>query len=147
MYEGKLTRHVKFAKVFSLTTSVVSCGLQGVLVGNDAIGSLLVKIVLGSFLGSFIIMTPLLMHWITKRYVTHMFYEKETHVFTAFTLNLFLQKKMVTFKPCDVEIPDGTGFLYTVKVLDKPLFFDEQSFKDKEALIKMMRYDEPIDLS
>ena len=86
-----------------------------------------------------------MMHWITKRYVTRLYYDNEKQLFTSVTWSLFLRENVMTFQPRDIERPEGTGFMYTVKVFDKPLFFDMNAFTSKEAYGKLMGFDVPID--
>lgn len=61
-------------------------------VENDNIGA-----ILGVFacIGFFAITTPLLIHMITKKYVTHLYYDAKEDVYIANTFNLFARTKEV----------------------------------------------------
>jgi hypothetical protein len=61
-------------------------------VENDNIG-----VVLGIFacIGFFALTTPLLIHMITKKYVTHLYYDAKEDMYIANTYSLFARKKEV----------------------------------------------------
>lgn len=96
IYYGPLTRQIKALKVFSLLTScsglVVQPFLYSKAVETDNIG-----VILGVFacIGFFAITTPLLIHIITKKYVTHLYYNAKEDVYIANTYNLFARTKKV----------------------------------------------------
>lgn len=52
-------------------------------------------VAVGSFVGFFTFVTPLLIHWITKKYVTSLEYDPERDVYSATTLSFFLLEKKV----------------------------------------------------
>lgn len=98
IYYGPLTRQIKTLKLFSLLTS---CGglmaqpfFYAKAVENDN-----VALVLGIFacIGFFAITTPLLIHMITKKYVTHLYYDAKKDVYIANTYSLFARTKKVFF--------------------------------------------------
>ncbi len=105
------------------------------------------KVAIGTGLGFFTLVTPLLIHFLTKRYVTWMYYDPRTEKFTASTWSFFVREKIHKFTADEVEHPDFGGFLMTVKVEGKPLFIIAEGFLSKEAYIKLMGYDKPIDWS
>lgn len=48
-----------------------------------------------SFIGFFTFVTPLLLHLITKKYVTHLIYKQDTDSYVAKTVNFFCVTKEV----------------------------------------------------
>lgn len=50
---------------------------------------------MGSFIGFFTFVTPFLIHWITKKYVTRLEYDHEKDLYSATTLSFFLREKKV----------------------------------------------------
>jgi transmembrane protein 70 len=49
----------------------------------------------GAFLSFFTFATPLLIHFISKKYVTEMYYNKAKDSYTAITYSLLLRRKKV----------------------------------------------------
>lgn len=58
---------------------------------NDNIGVILVF----ACIGFFAVTTPLLIHIITKKYVTHLYYDAKEDVYIANTYSLFARAKKV----------------------------------------------------
>ncbi|KYN29446.1 hypothetical protein ALC57_01113, partial [Trachymyrmex cornetzi] len=98
IYYGPLTKQIKFLKLFSLLTSSGGLMVQPFLylkaIENDNIG-----VVLGLFacIGFFAITTPLLIHMITKKYVTYLYYNAKEDIYIANTYSLFARTKKYTF--------------------------------------------------
>lgn len=55
-------------------------------------------VAVGSFVGFFTFVTPLLIHWITKKYVTSLEYDPDRDMYSATTLSFFLREKKVRMK-------------------------------------------------
>lgn len=55
------------------------------------------EVVIGIFatISFFAVSTPILLNWVTKKYVTHMYYDADEDKYIANTYNLFVQKKEV----------------------------------------------------
>ena len=62
---------------------------------NSGTGSLGVAVAGGAFLSFFTFATPLLIHYVSKKYVTELLYNKIEDRYTAITYSLLLQKKKV----------------------------------------------------
>ncbi|XP_077272499.1 transmembrane protein 70 homolog, mitochondrial [Temnothorax americanus] len=146
IYYGPLTRQIKALKLFSLLTSCSSLMVQPFLyskaVENDNIG-----VVLGIFacIGFFAITTPLLIHVITKKYVTHLYYDAKKDVYIANTYNLFARTKEIAFTPKDVIVPEVTGMFTNCVIKNIPLFLEQKFFHDSSHYIRIMGYDKPVD--
>lgn len=96
VYYGNLTTQIRAVKFFSLLTSVTGLAAQPLLIQKASeLGSLGAGIAVGSFVGFFTFITPFLLHWLTKKYVTQLHYNPETQKYTATTLSLLLLKKKV----------------------------------------------------
>ena len=97
IYQGILSAQIKLVKGFSLTTSFISIACQPVLMMNmhQANTNLAVMAGAGAFLSIFTFATPLLIHHISKKYVTELNYNKMEDSYTAITYSLFLRKKEV----------------------------------------------------
>ena len=142
IYVGSMAVQAKAIKIFSFSTSAIAlCFIPNALVKFAAQGhSLLAQIAVGSGLTCFIILQPILIHLLIKRYVTWIYYNEETNQFTASTYNFLGRSIDHVFTPNDVEYYTH-GLLSSIKIRGKPLVIDSEGFFDKEMYIKMMRYD------
>ena len=148
VYVGTISGQVKLVKMFSLSTSIIGVCLQPVLYSKAAASSLplALKFVLGGFFNFFIFLTPVLLHFLSKRYMTSLYYNGSTGKFTATNYNFFVREVQTTFTREQVSTAN-TGMLTTMTVDKKPFFFDPEMFLDHEIYVRMMRYDEPLDIS
>lgn len=96
IYYGTLTPKIKAVKVFSLSTSLAGLAAQPILMEQGAkIGGTGMVVFMCGFVGLFTFVTPLLLHFITKKYVTEIMYNAATQEYTATTISLILLKKEV----------------------------------------------------
>ena len=83
-------------KSFSLMTSVIGLAFQPILFlkaqNSPNLGLILGT---GAFLSFFTFATPLLIHHVSKKYVTELRYNKLEDKYTAFTYSFLLRKKQV----------------------------------------------------
>lgn len=97
IYYGPLTPQIKAVKIFSLSSSAAGLVAQPIILREaSTIGSTSLLIAICSVVGFFTFVTPLLLHIITKKYVTEVYYNPETKSYTAVTLNFFLVPKKVS---------------------------------------------------
>lgn len=96
IYYGTLTGQVRALKFFSLLTSTGGLLAQPFLY-SKAIESGNTGAVLGifAFIGFLTVTTPLLIHLITRKYVTHLYYNAKEDKYIANTYSLFVQTKEV----------------------------------------------------
>ena len=113
-------------------------------------GNLAFAVASGAFLSFFTFATPLLIHWVSKKYVTELLYNKIDDTYTAVTYSLLLRKKKINFKVNDVKITDIPSMFTTFIVgggKGTPLFVDGvQAFSVPQHYVKLMGYDKPLDL-
>lgn len=96
IYYGPLTPQIKAVKVFSLSSSLAGLLAQPIIIREAAtIGSTSLIIALCSVVGFFTFVTPLLLHLITKKYVTEVLYDPKTSTYEATTISFFLTPKKV----------------------------------------------------
>ncbi|KAK3581136.1 hypothetical protein CHS0354_033930 [Potamilus streckersoni] len=143
VYTGELSRMIKLLKGFSLSTSVLGLCLQPYLVTSMGAGVLAYAMVAG--MSFFIFLNPALIHWLTRRYVTDMYFNQYSKKFVAATISFFLRRREIEFFADDVMVPDITGPFTSVTIKNKPYFFVSNSFKSKDAYVHMMGYDKPMD--
>lgn len=146
VYYGILSPQIRAVKVFSLATSIGGVIAQPILLEQAAkIGGTPMIVAICGIAGFFTFVTPLLLHLITKRYVTELYYDVTTKEYTASTITFFLMKQQTKFKLEDVVVPEVPGMFTTFMVGKKSLFVDPKLFPDPTHYIKIMGYDKPID--
>ena len=147
IYIGRLNSLVKLFKHFSLTTSAIGFLIQSALIYKGAHLSmgLGITVILGTVLNTYIFVSPLIMQWLTGRYVIHMYYDDISKEFTATTFSLFMRKKELRFKKSDIVVPDMPRLMTSIFAKNKPLLLEPSCFLSRQAFIDVMRYDEPID--
>jgi hypothetical protein len=145
VYEGTITGMIKGLKVFSVTTSLVA------IVGQPYVFLQLYKtvplpvLVFSGFLGVTAILSPLVLQWFTKRYVTHLYLDPQTNAFFADTLGLLGGKRSIQFKASEVTVPAVSGPFTSFIVKGKPYLVDPQLFQDMEAYKHLMGYDKSLE--
>lgn len=145
VYSGPLTRMVKTVKVFSITTSAICVAIQPLLISKTVPYGSILTAVIGGVIGLYAVLTPVVLHWVAKRYVTQLDFDPQSKTFTATTLSLFLRKKKLKFVAEDVVIPEVPGPLTSFVVKKKPLLIDPNYFTDHSAYAHLMGYDKPLD--
>ncbi|XP_030571209.1 transmembrane protein 70 homolog, mitochondrial [Drosophila novamexicana] len=146
IYYGTLAPRMKIVKLFSLTTSLAGLAAQPILLEQGMkIGGTGMAVFLCTIGGFFTFVTPLLLHFITKKYVTELHYNPVTEEYTATTISLILLKVKTTFRPSDVTVPEVPGMFTSFLVKNRPLFVDPALFDDPEHYVRIMGYDKPID--
>uniref|UniRef100_A0A8D8Y705 Transmembrane protein 70 homolog, mitochondrial n=1 Tax=Cacopsylla melanoneura TaxID=428564 RepID=A0A8D8Y705_9HEMI len=148
VYEGPLSSRIRHAKIFSLSSSAIGLAMQPVLYQKTLEAGTGLAVTIGGavFLGFFTFVTPVLLHLVSRKYVTHLFYNPSTEEFTASTYNIFLRPKVTVFKADDVTRPELPTMFASFYVRGKPLFADPENFTSLEVYKKMMGYDKPIDM-
>lgn len=148
-----MTPQIRAVKVFSLTTSIIGVTAQPMLYEQAAKMGSSTPVIVGlcGMVGFFTFVTPILIHFITKKYVTELHYDETAKEYIATTINFFLMKKQIKFTPEDVHVPDVTGAFTSFHVKDRTskktvaLFVEPRLFEDPSHYVKIMGYDKPID--
>jgi hypothetical protein len=96
IYQGILATQIKLVKSFSLLTSMIGISCQPVLMQQNN-AHLAIMAGAGIFLSFFTFATPILIHWISKKYVTELNYNKLDDTYTAVTYSLLLRRKEVIY--------------------------------------------------
>lgn len=98
-----------------------------------------------SFVGFFTFVTPVLLHFVTKKYVTSIAYNSKDDSYTATIYTLFIRKKEISFRPGEAVVPDVLGMFTSMTIRGIPLFIDARFFDDLHHYKKIMGYDKPMD--
>jgi len=94
----------------------------------------------GAFLSFFTFVTPVLIHTISKKYVTKLYYNQVEDRYTAIVYNIFIRPKKIEFSLKDVKVPEIPGMFTTFKAKDHALFVDMDQFRDPTHFEKLMGY-------
>lgn len=145
IYVGTLARYVRIVKVFSLSTSVAGICLQPFIYQKLSALPVILAVAVGGFASFFIYMTPLLLHLVSKRYVTQMTLDPVTGEYTATTYTFFLRKKIHRFLADEVAVPNVPGLFTSIRVHGVPLFIDRDLFTERRHFIQLFKYTDPLE--
>ncbi len=97
--------------------------------------------------GFFIFLTPLLSVFLTKRYVSRMYYNKEEQRLSAVLFNFWLFEYKLDFKLDDIYVPEYPGPFSTVKSksTNKSFFIDLNQIDNVTLVEKFLGYDKPFE--
>ncbi|XP_007954949.1 transmembrane protein 70, mitochondrial [Orycteropus afer afer] len=146
IYTGNLARTVFGVKCFSYSTSAISLAfLPYIFAQNNIIfGSLPLQILFYGIIGSFTVITPVLLHLVTKGYVIRLYHEATTDTYKAITYNVVLSETSTVFHQNDVKIPDSTHMFTTFYAKTKSLLVNPLLFPNPEDYNHLMGYDKPF---
>ena len=145
IYIGTLARHVRIVKVFSLSTSIVGICLQPFIYTKLSALPVILAVAVGGFASFFIYLTPVLLHLVSKRYVTQMTLDPFTGQYAATTYTFFLRKKVHRFTADDVSVPNVPGLFTSIRVRGVPLFIDRDLFTDHRHFVQLFKYTDPLE--
>uniref|UniRef100_A0A8D2B434 Transmembrane protein 70 n=1 Tax=Sciurus vulgaris TaxID=55149 RepID=A0A8D2B434_SCIVU len=141
IYSGNLALGIIGVKCFSYSTSMLSIAfLPYIFAQNNIIfGSLPLQILFYGIIGSFTVITPVLLHFVTKGYVIRLHHEATTDTYKAITYSVVLSEKTTVFHQNDVKIPDINPGLFPnpedynhLMGYDKPFTFDTEETNEKK---------------
>lgn len=143
----QMVRLIKIIKRLSISTTILSAGVQPFLFPKLLATGSSFAIGFASITCAGIFVSPLILNLITRRYVTKLFYDDRSEKFTAKHLNLINRDVMLSYQSKDVRVPEMLGIFttYTVGPKRRPLFIDPQQVTDMDAYKKMLGFDLPID--
>lgn len=170
IYSGNFRSRIIRVKLFSLSTSVLGIVAQPVLLKHGMeIGGKGLAAFLCTLAGIFTFVTPVLLHFITKKYVIKITHDPKTDEYVATTVSFWLMKNEVKitatfssmpdsfiwlpfilqtkFKIEDIKIPEiETMFTtFTVGPEKIPLLVDATDFTDTHHFARFMGYDKPVE--
>ncbi|KAI5255470.1 transmembrane protein 70, mitochondrial [Manis pentadactyla] len=146
IYTGNLARTVFGVKCFSYSTSVISLAVLPYIFAQNNIvfGSLPLQILFYGIIGSFTVITPALLHFVTKGYVIRLYHEATTDTYKAITYNVVLSETSTVFHQNDVKIPNSTHVFTTFYAKTKSLLVNPVLFPNPEDYNHLMGYDKPF---
>lgn len=147
IYQGILSTQIKLVKTFSLMTSCIGLAFQPILYSYSSTGGSVGAVVAaGAVISFFTLGTPLLIHSVSKKYVTKLYYNQVEDKYTAVVYNIFVRPRKIEFKLGDVQVPDIPGMFTTFKAKNVALFVEGSLFNEPVHFGKIMGYDKPLNL-
>lgn len=146
IYTGNLARTVFGVKCFSYSSSLLSLAcLPYIFTQNNVIfGSLPLQILFYGIIGSFTVITPALLHFLTKGYVVRLYHEATSDTYKAVTYSILLTETNTVFHQNDVKIPDSAHVFTTFYAKTKSLLVNPLLFVDPKDYDHLMGYDKPF---
>ncbi|KAM6215396.1 transmembrane protein 70, mitochondrial [Rhynchocyon petersi] len=146
IYTGNLARAVFGVKCFSYSTSVISLAFLPYIFAqsNIVFGSVPLQILFYGIIGSFTVVTPVLLHFITKGYVIRLYHEATTDTYKAITYNFLLSETSTVFHQNDVKVPESTHIFTTFYAKTKSLLVNPVLFPNPTDFNHLMGYDKPF---
>ena len=138
VYEGPLSKKIKYLKLFSFTTATVSLSAPAIIFFGSSAVTPLVKGILASTVVVMGVTTTSLLHWLTRVYVHRMFFHPETRTFSAETSTIFGTMKKTRFSVEDVTIPEIEGAFSTFEAKGNK-YFIHLELKEAEQIMKYVK--------
>ncbi|XP_053401214.1 transmembrane protein 70 homolog, mitochondrial-like [Mercenaria mercenaria] len=144
VYAGRMTQYIKGLKTLSLSTSLLALLAQPMVL-SAAKDDLLFKAGLMGSISAALFSTPALVHFVTKKYVTDVYFNEDTKMFTLAYKSFFLRRKELQYRAGDVVIPFAPRMFVTHIVKGRSFFIELEEFRNKEIYKHMVGYDKPMD--
>jgi len=138
VYEGPLSKKIKFLKMFSLTTAMVSLAAPVVIFMSHSTLPVIAKSLLASTVIVMGVTTTSLLHWLTRVYVYKMFFHPEKRTFAAETSTIFGTTKRQYFTVEDMVIPEIESAFSTFEAKGSK-YFIHVDLKEAEQILKYVR--------
>lgn len=99
IYTGKFQTRIIRVKLFSLSTSLMGLAAQPILLEKGMeMGGKGLAAFLCTLAGIFTFVTPVLLHYVTKKYVIKITHDPKTDEYVATTVSFFLMKNPVSLR-------------------------------------------------
>jgi len=147
IYNGPLAPKIRLVKRFSLASSFFGLLVQPVLIQKVIEEDLTLgfAVFTGVIVQFFTFVTPVLLHYVTKRYIRNIYYNAKEDTYTALSYNIWTGDKLLSFQAKDVDVPDIPGMFTSIVVKGYPLFMEDGVFQDYDHYKRIMGYDKPMD--
>lgn len=148
VYVGQLTTQLFRAKTLSLSSSVLGIALLPFLNTTLTNSSIFSQAFVYGTTGFFIFVTPIFAQYLTRRYVSRIYYNYEEKKFTAVMLSFFMTEYKIEFGLEEICVPDLPGVFATcmLKSTNRSLFIDLNTVIDADLVQKIYGYDKPFDI-
>ncbi|KAH9515495.1 hypothetical protein Btru_011175 [Bulinus truncatus] len=147
VYQGRVGNMFRALKIFSLSTSAIGLCLQPYLLMTCQDMPLKLAIPIFAAMNIFVVVNPILIHYIAKKYILELYFNPDTKVFTAVMLTFLAKKETFSFTAKDVHCPDVPNMFAMFTAKNRPLFAHEADFTDLDVYKHLMGFDVPLDLT
>ncbi|XP_010603320.1 LOW QUALITY PROTEIN: transmembrane protein 70, mitochondrial-like [Fukomys damarensis] len=146
IYTGNLARAMFGLKCFSYSTRVQTCmsTIHFFSQSNTIFGTLPLQILFYGVIRSFTVITPAVLHFVSKGTVIWLYHEAKTYTYKAITYNIVLSEMSTVFHQNDMKIPNSTHLLTTFYAKTKSLLVKTMLFPNREDYNHLMGYDKPF---
>ena len=131
LYEGRLARRVLYLKGLSIVSSVGLASSYKYVIAKKGFSVALAGV---GFAFTPFLLSPVLISWFFKRYVTKLYYDPQSDTYTAHHYGLLMNQKQCTFKREDVVRSSVTDMLNTFQVNKKPFFLHDEDLVSPAAV-------------
>lgn len=132
--------------MFSYSTSGASLTIMPHILLKTGLGvkSFALQAAFFGVIGFFTLITPVLLHLITKGYVVRLYHNPDTDTYTAITYSVLLMEKRNVFHQRQVRIP-AVGKMFTTFYTDKMgMLVNPDLFPIPQDYNHLMGYDKPF---
>ncbi|XP_031574751.1 transmembrane protein 70, mitochondrial-like [Actinia tenebrosa] len=135
VYEGPLSKSVKYVKGFSLTTAAASIAGSPILVyfGKQSV-PIVGKLAIAGLLCIIGNSTTVLLHWFSKAYVHKMYYDSTRQVFSAETSSFLGRLQRTDFEVKDIIFPQEESAFSTFEAKGKKFFLHQEMVEAQQVL-------------
>lgn len=146
IYTGELGKTVLGVKFFSYSCSIFSVCLMPIVLMKTGIGvqSFALQVAFCGVIGFFTFITPVLLHMVTKGYVTRLYHNEATDTYTAVTYNALLVEKKTVFHQRDVKVPDISKMFTSFYAKKHSMLVNPDAFQLPQDYNHLMGYDRPF---
>lgn len=143
VYSNPISKLVIGAKIFSLSSSCIVLAAQPFLMSKFASLTTFAPFFASSL--AFALLTPALLHVLTRSCVFSITYDKTRSKFTAYTKSIFLRSKSIEFDESDISYSVASLSFANMTVRNKiSLLVLENGFSDLEIKHRLLGFDKPI---
>ncbi|VUZ43966.1 unnamed protein product, partial [Hymenolepis diminuta] len=142
VYTNPISKLVIGAKIFSLSSSCIVLAAQPFLITKFASLTTFAPFFASSL--AFALLTPALLHVLTRSCVFSITYDKTRSKFTAYTKSIFLRSKSIEFDESDISYSVASLSFANMTVRNKiSLLVLENGFSDLEIKHRLLGLDKP----
>lgn len=146
IYTGVLNKKLFWVKFVSLTSSVVGLcmlpmGFMKCLENNNNIAAFGILTLMAVFTFG----TPIFLHFITRSYALHIYYNKNKDNYIVERFTFFLRTNQIEFTSADVVTPTIDRMFASVLIKKQPVFMDYKRFSNFDHYYNIMGFDKPLD--
>uniref|UniRef100_A0A3Q4C0A3 Uncharacterized protein n=1 Tax=Mola mola TaxID=94237 RepID=A0A3Q4C0A3_MOLML len=133
-------------KLFSYSTSVASVVIMPQILLKTGLGvqSFTMQAAFCGLITFFTFLTPVLLHLVTRSYVTRLYHNPDTDIYTAITYSIFLTEKRNIFHQRQVSIPSVSKMFTTFYADHMGLLVNPDLFALPQDYNHLMGYDKPL---